>query len=39
MYSGLTGTEEAYILAFIMRRGNEDFVSWDIFNTLCAQAC
>ena len=31
-------TEEAYILAFGIRRGN-DFVSWDIFNTLFAQAC
>ena len=37
--SGLTGTEEAYILAFSIRRENEDFVSWDIFNTLFAQAC
>ena len=27
------------ILAFGIRRGNEDFVSWDIFNTLFAQAC
>ena len=39
IYSGLTGTEEAYIFAFDIRRGNEDFVSWDIFNTLFAQAC
>ena len=39
IYSGLTGTEEAYILAFSIRRGNEDFISWDIFNTLFAQTC
>ena len=39
IYSGLTGTEQAYIWAFGIKRGNEDFVSWDIFNTLFAQAC
>ena len=36
IYSGLTGAEEAYILAFGIRRGNEDFVSWDIFSMLFA---
>ena len=39
LYSGWTGTEDSYILAFGIRRGNEDFVSWDIFNTSFAQAC
>ena len=39
IYAGLTGNEEAYILALGIRRGNEDFVSWYIFNTLFAQAC
>ena len=35
----LTGNEEAYILAFGMRRGNEDFVSWDVLNSLLTKAC
>ena len=39
IYSGLTGNEEAYVLAFGIRRGNEDFVSWDIFNMLFAETC
>ena len=39
IYSGLTGNEEAYILAFGTRRSNHDFVSWDILNMLLAQVC
>ena len=34
--SGLTGNDEAYILAFGISSGNEDYRTWDTFNTLFA---
>ena len=39
IYSGLTGNEEAYILAFGISAGNEDYRTWNIFNKLLAKAC
>ena len=39
IYMCLTGNDEAYILAFGIRRGNEYFDSWDVFNTVFTQAC
>ena len=39
IYSGLTGNDEAYILAFGISGGNEDYRTWNIFNTLFAKAC
>ena len=32
IYSRFTGTEEAHIFTLGIRRGNENFASWDIFN-------
>ena len=37
--SGLTGNDEAYILAFGISGGNEDYRTWNIFNKLFAIAC
>ena len=39
IYSGLTGNDEAYILAFGISGGNEDYRTWNIFNKLFATAC
>ena len=36
---GLTGNDEAYILAFGMRRGNDTFASRDVFISLFTKAC
>ena len=37
--SGLTGNDEAYILAFGSSGGNKDYRTWNIFNKLFATAC
>ena len=39
IYSGLTGNDEVYILAFGVSGGNEDYMTWNMFNTLFAKAC
>ena len=39
IYSGLTGNDKAYILAFGISGGNEDYRTWNTFNTLFAKAC
>ena len=39
IYSGLTGNDEAYILVFGVSGGNENFMTWNMFNTLFAKAC
>ena len=39
IYSGLTGNDEAYIVAFGISGGNEDYRTWNIFNPLFAKAC
>ena len=39
IYSGLTGNDEAYILAFEISGGNEDYRTWNKFNKLFATAC
>ena len=39
IYSGLTGNDEAYILAFRISGGNEDYGTWNTFNNLFAIAC
>ena len=39
IYSGLSGSDEAYILAFGISGGNKDYRSWNIFNKLFATAC
>ena len=39
IYSRLTGSDEAYILAFGIRAWTEDYRTWNIFNKLCATAC
>ena len=38
IYSGLTANDKA-ILAFGICGGNQDYTSWNIFNTLFAKAC
>ena len=35
----MTGNDEAYILAFGISGGNEDYRTWNIFNRLFAKAC
>ena len=37
IYSGFIGYDEAYILAFGISGGNEDYRAWNIFNTLFAK--
>ena len=39
IYSGLTGNDKAYILAFGISGANEDYRTWNTFNTLFATAC
>ena len=39
VYSGLTGNDEPYILAFGICGGNEDYRTWNTFNALFARAC
>ena len=39
IYSGLTGSDEAYILVFWIRARSEDYRTWNILNKLCATAC
>ena len=39
IYSGLIGNDKAYILAFGTGGGNEDWRTWNTFNTLFAKAC
>ena len=39
IYSGMTGNDEAYILAFGIHGGNEDYRTWNSFNRLFARAC
>ena len=39
IYSCLTGNDKAYILAFGINGGNEDYRTWNIFNKLFATAC
>ena len=39
IYSGLTGNDEAYSLAFGVSDENEDYRTWNMFNTLFARAC
>ena len=39
IYSGSTGNDKAYILAFGTSGGNEDYRTWNTFNTLFAKAC
>ena len=39
IYSGLTGNDQAYILAFGISGVNEDCRTWNIFNKLFATAC
>ena len=39
IFSGLTGNDEAYILAFGISGGNEDYRTWNIFHSLFARAC
>ena len=39
VYSGLTGHDEAYILAFGISGGNEDYRTCNIYNGLFAKAC
>ena len=34
IYSGLTGNDEAYILAFGISGGNEDYQTWNTFNKI-----
>ena len=36
---GLTGNDEAYILAFGISGGNEDYCTWNMFNNLFTMAC
>ena len=38
IYSGLTGNDEAYISAFGVSGGNEDYRTWNTFNALSARA-
>ena len=39
IYSGSTGNDEAYILAFGVSGGNEDDRTWNTFNMYFAKAC
>ena len=39
IYSGLTGNDEAHILAFGISGGNEDFMTWNMFNSSFTTAC
>ena len=39
IYSGLTGNDKAYILAFGISGGNGDYQTWNTFNKLFAIAC
>ena len=39
IYSGLTGNHIAYILAFGISGGNEDYRTWKTFHTLFAKVC
>ena len=38
-YSGLTGNDKAYIMAFGISSGNEDYRTWNTLNSLVAKAC
>ena len=38
-YSGLTGNDEAYNLAFGISGGNEYYRTWNVINTMFAKAC
>ena len=39
IYSGSTGSDKAYILAFGISGGSKDYRTWNIFNKLFATAC
>ena len=39
IYSGLTGNDKAYVLAFGISGGNEDDQTWNTFNKLFAMVC
>ena len=39
IYTGLTGNDEAYILAFGISGGNKDYRTWNIFNKWFVTAC
>ena len=39
IYSGLTGNDKAYNLAFGVSGGHEDCRTWNTFNELFATAC